>query len=115
MRFYICKTRFVARESITTCCYYVLHLKKSPILSMASRCISSKTRVEMLRRALIQCVSLPPPSRPPPQATSQTNLHKKTVDLTGTPVFLHVRSGVHPLHTIHEEGATMRLSRLTAR
>ncbi len=27
------KTRFVARESIIICCYYVLPLKKSPILS----------------------------------------------------------------------------------
>src|SRR5258708_6812560 len=95
------KTQCVARESITTCCYHLLPLKKSPILSMASRCISSKTWVEMLRRALIQCVSLSPSSRPPPQATSPTNLHKKTVDLTETPVFPHVRSVVHPLHAMH--------------
>src|SRR5258708_34346647 len=40
---------------------------------------------------VIQCVSLPPPSHPPPEATSQTNPRKKTVDLTGTPVFPHAQ------------------------
>jgi hypothetical protein len=39
---------------------------------------------------VIECVSLPPHSRPPPQATSQTNLLKKTVHLTGTPVYPQV-------------------------
>ncbi len=41
----------------------------------------------MLRIALIQCVSLPPLSHPPPEATSQTMLRKKTVDLIGTQAF----------------------------
>jgi hypothetical protein len=40
---------------------------------------------------IIACVSLPASSRPPPEATSQTMLRKKTVDLTGTPVFPHAQ------------------------
>src|SRR5258708_26057024 len=55
---------------------------------MASRFISGKTWAQILRIALIKFVYISPPSRPTPQATSQTTLRKKTVDLTGTPVFL---------------------------
>jgi hypothetical protein len=48
----------------------------------------------LLYQTLIQCVSLPPPFRTPPQATSQTMLRKKTVDLTGTRRLLRTLTAV---------------------